>query len=77
MARKLDELAQDFSLFDDWEDRYSYVTDLGRKLPPMPVEDKIEANRVRACSSQVWFKHRTEAGCASVSRATVRGWLRC
>ncbi|MGE4062358.1 MAG: SufE family protein [Rhodospirillaceae bacterium] len=49
------ELAENFSLFDDWEDRYRYLIDLGRKLPAFPEELKTDANKVRGCMSQVWM----------------------
>ncbi len=48
-------LVADFALFDDWEDRYAYLVDLGRRLEPLPEELKTEANKVRGCMSQVWF----------------------
>ena len=48
-------LAENFALFDDWEDRYRYLIDLGRKLPAFPDEFKTEANKVRGCMSQVWM----------------------
>ena len=50
-----DELVENFELFDDWEDRYRYIIDLGRKLPPFPDSAKIDANKVRGCMSQVWM----------------------
>ena len=49
------ELAENFALFDDWDDRYRYLIDLGRKLPPLPEQLKTEANKVRGCMSQVWM----------------------
>jgi len=49
------ELAENFALFDDWEDRYRYIIDLGRKLPDFPEAFKTEANKVRGCMSQVWM----------------------
>ncbi len=52
----LDELLENFALMDSWEERYKYVIDLGKALPPMPEADKIEENKVRGCMSQVWFK---------------------
>lgn len=51
----LHSLADDFSAFDDWEDRYRYVIDLGRDLAGLPPEERTEANRVRGCASQVWL----------------------
>ena len=55
MARSIDDLVDDFDLFEDWEDRYRYIVDLGKKLPPMPEDEKIEDNKVRGCMSQVWL----------------------
>jgi cysteine desulfuration protein SufE len=49
------ELADNFALFDDWEDRYRYLIDLGRKLPPFPAAQQTDANKVRGCMSQVWM----------------------
>lgn len=52
------ELVDNFSVFDDWEDRYSYLIDLGKRLPPLPEAEKTEPNKVRGCTSQVWFVRR-------------------
>ena len=49
------EIIDEFSLFDDWMDRYQYLIDLGRRLPPFPEELRSEENRIRGCQSQVWF----------------------
>jgi cysteine desulfuration protein SufE len=51
----LDTIRSDFALLDDWEDRYRYVIELGRTLPPMDDELKTEANKVRGSASQVWL----------------------
>jgi cysteine desulfuration protein SufE len=51
----LDEIRADFALLDDWEDRYRYVIELGRTLPPFPEHLRTEANKVRGCASQVWL----------------------
>jgi len=51
----IDQIIDDFALLDDWEDRYRYVIELGKKLDPLPEADRIEANRVRGCASQVWL----------------------
>ena len=55
MAHSIDDLVEDFELFEDWEERYRYIVDLGKKLPPMPEDEKIEDNKVRGCMSQVWM----------------------
>ena len=51
----LDAIRSDFALLDDWEDRYRYVIELGRGLPPFPDALRTEANKVRGCASQVWL----------------------
>ncbi len=51
------DLAENFALLDDWEDRYRYIIDLGRTLPPLPEADHIPANKVEGCMSQVWLTH--------------------
>src|SRR5438128_7350756 len=51
----LDAIRSDFALLDDWEDRYRYVIELGRGLPPLPEALRNEANKVRGCASQVWL----------------------
>lgn len=57
-----DELIETFELLGDWEERYRYLIELGRKLPPMPDADHNEANKVRGCMSQVWLTHCVEPG---------------
>ncbi|MEG9861712.1 MAG: SufE family protein [Parvularculales bacterium] len=54
----LDELIANFSLFDDWEERYHYVIDLGDALEPMHASHKIPGNKVEGCVSQVWLSFR-------------------
>jgi cysteine desulfuration protein SufE len=51
----LDEYVTSFELFDDWEQRYEYLVDIGEQLPHMPDELKTENNRVKACMSKVWI----------------------
>jgi len=58
----LDEIRESFAFFDDWEDRYKFIIDLGRGIPPMAEALKIDANIVRGCQSQVWIDHRLEDG---------------
>jgi cysteine desulfuration protein SufE len=55
MAQNLDQLREDFSCLDDWEDRYKHVIDLGRALPAMPEPLKTAATKVNGCASQVWI----------------------
>jgi cysteine desulfuration protein SufE len=45
----------DFALFADWEERFAYLIDLGRQLPPLAPHERSEATKVRGCASQVWL----------------------
>lgn len=51
----IDDIIDDFSLIDDWEDRYRYIIELGRSLEPIPEEAHVDINKVRGCASQVWL----------------------
>jgi cysteine desulfuration protein SufE len=51
----LDEIVDNFSLLDEWDDRYRYVIELGRGLAPLSERDRIERNKVQGCASQVWL----------------------
>lgn len=51
----LEDLAAEFELLGDWEERYRYVIDLGRELAPLSDAERSEANKVRGCASQVWL----------------------
>ncbi|WP_176083436.1 SufE family protein [Martelella sp. HB161492] len=62
MSAELDSILEDFSFLDDWEDRYRYVIELGKALPDLPEDEKIEANKVHGCASQVWLVMENEAG---------------
>jgi len=57
-----DALIDDFALLDDWEDRYRYVIELGKALPPLPDAERTESTKVRGCASQVWLVSETEGG---------------
>lgn len=50
-----EDIAENFELLDQWDDRYRYVIELGRQLPSFPESARIEANKVRGCASQVWL----------------------
>jgi len=49
------EIAEEFSLFDSWDDKYEYIIDLGKRLQPLDGKYKIDENRVRGCQSTVWL----------------------
>ena len=50
-----DAVVEEFAFFDDWMDRYQYLIDLGRRLPPLADNELVEANKIKGCQSQVWF----------------------
>ncbi|MEX2606550.1 MAG: SufE family protein [Kiritimatiellia bacterium] len=49
------ELVEEFSMFEDWQEKYAYIIDLGRELDPIPADYKDEAHKVKGCQSQVWL----------------------
>jgi cysteine desulfuration protein SufE len=51
----IDKIVENFELLDQWDDRYRYVIELGRTLPPLPEAAYTEANKVHGCASQVWL----------------------
>ncbi len=52
-----EEILDTFEFLDDWEERYAYIIDLGKKLPAFPDDDKVEEHYVHGCQSQVWLIH--------------------
>jgi cysteine desulfuration protein SufE len=48
-------LTDDFSVLEEWEDRYRYIIELGRSLPPFDEAERTPANKVQGCASQVWI----------------------
>ena len=67
----LQNILADFELLDDWEDRYRYVIELGRALPPLPEVERTEANKVRGCASQVWLATEVIGATAGPRRASA------
>jgi cysteine desulfuration protein SufE len=51
----IDEIIENFDLLDEWDDRYRYLIELGRALPPLPDSARTAANKVPGCASQVWL----------------------
>ncbi len=49
------EIVEEFGLFDSWDDKYEYIIDLGKKLPPLEEQHKIDINKVKGCQSTVWL----------------------
>ena len=55
-AEAIAAIGDEFSVFDDWEQRYQYIIDLGRGLPPFPAAWMDDAHRVPGCVSKVWME---------------------
>ena len=51
----IEEIIDNFSILDVWDDRYRYLIELGRELPPLPAAAHSDANKVQGCASQVWL----------------------
>jgi len=56
----IDEIISDFEVVDDWEDRYRYIIELGKKMPPLPDIYRTDGTKVRGCASQVWIHTQAE-----------------
>ena len=52
----------DFSMYDEWLDKYEYLIDLGKRLDPMPESSKIAENLIKGCQSRVWLDYQVDAG---------------
>jgi cysteine desulfuration protein SufE len=55
ISEEQENIIEEFSFFEDWMDRYQYLIDIGRKLPPMPPEYLRDEFKLKGCQSQVWF----------------------
>ena len=76
----IQELKDTFDFFDDWEDKYRFVIDLGKELPELPTSERVEANLIRGCQSQVWLTHELQGDALHVAMDSdahiVRGLIR-
>ena len=54
-AMSINEIIENFELLEEWDDRYRYLIELGRALPPLPDTARTDANKVQGCASQVWL----------------------
>ena len=69
----INEIAENFTVLDDWEDRYRYVIELGNALEPLSEAEHSADNKVRGCSSQVWLVSHAEPGAANGPVLRFRG----
>lgn len=69
----LENILADFELLDYWEDRYRYVIELGRSLPPLPEAARAEANKKRGRASQVWLATDVDGAARAAPRLSFKG----
>lgn len=62
IAETQNEIVEEFSMLESWEDRYALLIDMGRELPPLPEEAKTDERLVKGCQSRVWLLARQENG---------------
>lgn len=55
-------IVEDFSMFDEWLDKYEYIIELGKNLPPFPEEKKTDERLIKGCQSRVWLDANVEEG---------------
>ena len=60
MLPPIDDILESFEFLDEWDERYRYLIELGRMMEPLPEPERIEANKVPGCASQVWLDTRIE-----------------
>lgn len=69
----VDEIVENFSYLEDWDDRYRYLIELGRALEPLEELAHNDANKVRGCASQVWLETRATADASGAPVLTFKG----
>jgi len=62
LEEKKQQIIEDFSLYDEWLDKYEYLIELAGNLAPFPEEKKTEENLIKGCQSRVWLSAREEDG---------------
>ncbi|MBZ0139529.1 MAG: SufE family protein [Pseudorhodoplanes sp.] len=69
----IEDILENFSLMEEWDDRYRYIIELGRALPPLPEAARTDVNKVQGCASQVWLATSVSEGGAEGPRLTFEG----
>ena len=62
IEEKQEELVEDFSLYDEWLDKYEYLIELGKALPAFPEEKKTDDRLIKGCQSRVWLDAGMDGG---------------
>jgi len=69
-AQAIAAIAEDLAVFDDWMERYEFIIDLGRRLPPFPPEWMDDEHRVPGCQSKVWMQAERQGGVLMLAGAS-------
>src|SRR5271167_670181 len=69
----IDDITDNFAILDDWDDRYRYLIELGRELPPLSAGAHNDANKVQGCASQVWLETSVRRNAADGPILTFEG----
>ena len=81
LDQTLADLAEDFDLLGDWEQRIEYVIELGKGLAPLDAADRTEANKVPGCAAQVWLASASSRmpnrPSQTLAPASIAAWSRC
>tara|TARA_B100000963_G_C22313736_1_gene531171 strand:+ start:145 stop:570 length:426 start_codon:yes stop_codon:yes gene_type:complete len=62
LARRKQEIIEEFEMFDDWMEKYEYIIDLGKDLPIIDADDKVDDNLIKGCQSNVWLSASSSDG---------------
>ena len=62
LERQEQEIVEEFSMFDEWLDKYEYIIDMGKSLANFPEEKKTDDRLIKGCQSRVWLDSRVEDG---------------
>ena len=62
LQERKEQIIDDFSLYDEWLDKYEYLIELGKALPPYPEDKKTDERLIKGCQSRVWLVTQMESG---------------
>jgi cysteine desulfuration protein SufE len=69
----IEQIIDDFAVLDDWDERYRYIIELGRRMPDFPEALRADGTKVRGCASQVWLISKVEKDADGRSVVTFQG----
>ena len=73
LKEKQQQIIDDFSLYEEWLDKYEYIIELGKALPPFPEELKTEDRLIKGCQSRVWLNCEVSGGVLNFTADSDQG----